>query len=363
MDDFPLAPGTGAGALAHRSLDAAPSAQDALFSLGGGSAFLLEQSGGFLCGSRGPGRLLARDGRARFHWMSRGQLFRWGAAAGEALDHVMAAFPPLEPTGPGFTGGALGLVSFEGNRPLQVENDLDLPEASFILLDRLLRVKDARAETLAYAAADDADEARVLAAEKAALLDESIGEAAAPPPALREPAGWTASLPEGAFRSALVHAREVVRQGEVEELRLSARFERPFRGDPRPLFERLPKGDARLFLRLPEATVLATLVEGAAAGFLSGRPEAAARELLAELEPVPRGYQGGELLLAGFDGSRQRFGVESSLQILGGRVLASTAVTVREDSDPVGAWEELRCKIEPWLRVVDAKKKEGPCGP
>jgi len=346
----PLPPvAAGFAALARRPLDFVPDSRAALCALGGGSAFLLETEDGFLCGSHGPGRFLSRDGRNRFHWMSRGQLFRWDEDAGAALDRVMEAFPPLEPTDPPFTGGAVGLTRFECGRSLQVEDDLGLPDASFILLDRLLRVYGASAETLAYGAAEGADEARALAEEKAELLAESLGEAAPPPPP-SEPADWIASLPEGAFRSAVVHAREEIREGHVERLGLNVRFERPFRGDARDLFERLPEGGPRLFLRLPEATVLATLGEDPIA---PGHPEAPARELLSELEPMPRGYQGGELKLAGFDGRLRSYGVEASLQILGGRVLASVAVDVDESSDPADKWEELRRKADPWLRAAD----------
>ncbi len=281
-DSFPQ-PADDHGALARVPLAEWLPPEDMLAALGGGSAFILESAGESrsfarwsLLGSHPVARFLSRGGTNRFHWISRGQSWTWDESPLDALRRAMAAFPPPVPLeGLPFTGGAVGVLSYELGRvllpvPPRARDDLDLPELSFYFFDRCLLFdrEEGLAWSLAYARGDSAKEAEAEAKIKAQLLAESV--AGAKPCDEHGPRSGEgilplqASLDADAYRRSVDRCLREIHEGEAYELCLTGRFETEYDGDPLALYRELRRNNPAPYagmLRYPEATLISSSPE------------------------------------------------------------------------------------------------------
>jgi para-aminobenzoate synthetase component I len=253
--------------------------------LGGDSAFLLDSAGevdGFtrwsLLGSHPVARFTSQGGRNYFHNMSHGQTWNWNEAPLPALRRAMASFPqPESVAGIPFSGGAVGLMSYELGRSLlpvtaQAHDDLGLPELSFFFFNRFLLFdrKRGMAWAVAYArAANETDarrEARLCASELAVAVSKHS-------PATREvtrvkssgkPLPLSTSLSADAYRRAVQRCIDDIHEGEAYELCLTGRYETEFEGDSFTLYRELRRQNPApyaAYLRFPEATLISSSPE------------------------------------------------------------------------------------------------------
>ncbi|HEX6852925.1 MAG TPA: anthranilate synthase component I family protein [Candidatus Polarisedimenticolaceae bacterium] len=93
-------------------------------------------------------------------------------------------------------------------------------------------------------------------------------------------------------------------------------------------------------------------------GSITGAPKLAAREALAELEPVPRGWYTGSLFWFADDGSTASSILIRSVVLERGVASIGAGGGVTADSDPRGEWEESNAKARAILRVFGRDPEE-----
>jgi para-aminobenzoate synthetase component 1 len=93
-------------------------------------------------------------------------------------------------------------------------------------------------------------------------------------------------------------------------------------------------------------------------GSIAGAPKLAAVQVLAELEPVPRGWYTGSLFWFADDGSTASSILIRSLVVRGGIATIGAGGGVTADSDPRAEWEEANAKARPILRVLGRDPEE-----
>jgi para-aminobenzoate synthetase component 1 len=165
---------------------------------------------------------------------------------------------------PGFTGGAVGWLSYELARelealPARARPDAAVPDVALGLYPFALAEELATGRRIVVGrgsrqqAESFRDELARLAARAAPL----------PPP---EPvaAALTSSFERAAYEAAVEAARELIRDGEIYQVNLSQRFELPYAGRPEPLqaalARRFPAPYGAL-LRLPGLAVISSSPE------------------------------------------------------------------------------------------------------
>jgi anthranilate synthase component 1 len=88
------------------------------------------------------------------------------------------------------------------------------------------------------------------------------------------------------------------------------------------------------------------------AGTLSGAPKIRAMEIIAELEPVPRGPYGGAVGYFGFDGNMDFCITIRTMQIRDGRLFIQAGAGIVADSDPEKEYRETLGKAEGMVQAV-----------
>jgi aminodeoxychorismate synthase component I len=177
---------------------------------------------------------------------------------------------------PAFVGGAVGWFGYEladrfETLRLRAEDDLALPDAALLLVDRLLAQDLATGELQAIGLGFGADAAAARAAaaraaEALAQASEAAGVRARP--AARAPSGADAApspgLDEPQHAKAVERIREEIAAGNVYQACLTHRLVRDFAGDALDLFLALRRRNPAPFaglLELPEATLVGSSPE------------------------------------------------------------------------------------------------------
>jgi anthranilate synthase component 1 len=199
--------------------------------------------------------------------------------------------------------------SFE-RLPESASDTLDLPEAIFLISDRLVIYDHARHCLLAVAHADPSDAGSVREAE--AALDEMVARLKRPLPTPRAPAGGAPELAEEEFASAFSRedfedavrkTKEYIAAGDIFQSVISRRIHRPTEAQPLDVYRALRRVNPSpymFYLELPDGLrligsspeVLVRLDRGVAEsrplagtrrrGETVGEDEALAKELLAD---------------------------------------------------------------------------------
>ncbi len=107
--------------------------------------------------------------------------------------------------------------------------------------------------------------------------------------------------------------------------------------------------DGRL---LPEASLVDLLQATFPGGSITGAPKLSAMRILAEIEPVRRGFYTGSLLWFGDDGSLDASILIRSIVVCAGRAWIGAGGGVVADSDPEREWQEANAKARPLTRVL-----------
>jgi para-aminobenzoate synthetase component 1 len=89
-------------------------------------------------------------------------------------------------------------------------------------------------------------------------------------------------------------------------------------------------------------------------GSITGAPKVRAMEIIAELEPAPRGPYCGSLLAIGFDGSLDSNILIRTFVVGGGRIVCNVGGGIVAQSDPEQEYEETLHKAEGMLRAAAA---------
>ncbi len=226
--------------------------------VGAGQGYLLESIEG---GEKwGRYSILGADPGAVLRFQDGQMTVRRGAAeevrpAPQPLD-ALAAF--VQEAGMGsapevarFTGGAVGFAGFDIVRTLETlppcrEPDVALPDAAFLLADRLV-IFDNLHHTLtivshvAPAPGRDSAEAWRLAQEGIAdvLARLSAPTPRSAPAAERDAPAFDTSTPEADYVAAVERAQEYIRAGDIVQTVLAQRLSAPFRGDPFDIYRAL----------------------------------------------------------------------------------------------------------------------------
>jgi anthranilate synthase component I len=175
---------------------------------------------------------------------------------GDVLDVLRANLPvygaPADPRLPRFTGGAVGTMGYDLVRsferlPDRAADTLGLPEASFLLCDRVVVFDHLRHRLLVivHASADESD--RDSRADAEAALDEMVARLGRPLPVTRLPAGgsqaapeeYASAFPREAFEAAVVRAKEHITRGDIFQVVISRRMNRRTSAQPFDIYRAL----------------------------------------------------------------------------------------------------------------------------
>ncbi|MBZ0267656.1 anthranilate synthase component I, partial [bacterium] len=167
------------------------------------------------------------------------------------LDQWLKKQRPLEIEGlPPFWGGAVGFLGYDAVRDLEhlpddTENDLDIPEAVFMLCDTVV-VFDNLSLTMKVissrpAGRDPGKTYDECTAEIDAVIERLQGPLpeTPPPPPRRAPRRFSSSFTKRAFEDAVGRAKEYIRSGDAVQVVLSQRFEKKLGCDPLDLYRAL----------------------------------------------------------------------------------------------------------------------------
>jgi len=198
----------------------------------------------------------------------------------DPLELLRALAPPL-PDGASalaapFVGGAVGYFGYElAGRfealGLRAEDDLRLPDATLLLVDRLLAHDHASGVTLALGLGfgDDLAAATANATQAARELARAsempLAQASTPRMQAARPLGSRAlALDQSAYAKAIERTREEIAAGNVYQACLTRRLERDFTGDAWALHLALRRRNPApfaCFFELPEATIVGSSPE------------------------------------------------------------------------------------------------------
>ena len=165
---------------------------------------------------------------------------------------------------PGFTGGAVGWLSYELAReleslPVRARPDAEVPDLALGLYPFALAEEVATGRRLVVGRGTR-PEAEAFRAVVAGLAARATPLAPLPPVG----AALRSSLPRGTYEAAVETARELIRDGEIYQVNLSQRFELPYAGRAEPLqaalARRFPAPYGAL-LRLPGLAVISSSPE------------------------------------------------------------------------------------------------------
>jgi para-aminobenzoate synthetase component 1 len=197
----------------------------------------------------------------------------------ELFRRLLPRSPRQAPPPVPFCGGAVAALGYELAAELDVHalharDDLGLPDAVLLLVDRVLAFDHRTGAVLAcgLGMADDAATARDRAECAVAGLEAAL--AAPPAPVARRAAECPARAPDphapgeafdaAAFTKGVDRVLEEIAAGNVYQACLTGRASRPFAGDPWRLYCRLQRSNPApfaCFLELPEAAVVSSSPE------------------------------------------------------------------------------------------------------
>ncbi len=205
----------------------------------------------------------------------------------EALRALLKEVQPVAVPGlPRFQGGAVGFLGYDmvghmERLPRVAKDDLDLPDAVFMLTETLLVFDNLRHRLLVIANAriDKRDPAALDAAYDRAALKigmtvAKLARPARPPAALPlAPAaplqalgedGFTSTMDEGAFTEAVKRAKEYIAAGDAYQIVLSRRLDTRLEADPFTVYRALRTINPSpylFFLRLGKTTIVGSSPE------------------------------------------------------------------------------------------------------
>jgi anthranilate synthase component I len=211
----------------------------------------------------------------------------------------MAAYQPVAVPGlPRFTGGAVGFLGYDAVRyferlPAAAEDDLNLPEAVFMLVDTLVAFDHARQRLLVVTNAK-LDGVDTLAAYRRATarLDEVVARLTAPIPELPEPPGngpepaeARSNFSQEQYEDIVRRAKSFIAAGDVFQVVPSQRLSRQTQAHPFAIYRslrRLNPSPYMVFVRFPGG------VAGPPLHIIAASPEMHIRldHGIAELRPI-----------------------------------------------------------------------------
>ncbi|MGH7856977.1 MAG: anthranilate synthase component I family protein, partial [Candidatus Binatia bacterium] len=173
-----------------------------------------------------------------------------------ALREWLRAYRPVPiPDLPRFAGGAVGYIGYDLVRdferlPVRARDDLGLPEAYFLLADRLLVFDNVRQKIrlVANAILGEGENPRIAYERAVAGLEEWLGRLRKPVPesvrmAGTPPAGpfpiVRSNMSQGDYEAIVARAKEYVRAGDVIQVVLAQRFETELRAKPFDIYRSL----------------------------------------------------------------------------------------------------------------------------
>ena len=230
--------------------------------------------------------LSAKDGRITLRRVGRTERLPDGDPL-EALRTLLKEVQPVVVPGlPRFQGGAVGFLGYDmvghmERLPRAARDDLDLPDAVFMLTDTLLVFDNLRHRLLVIANAqiEQRDPAALDAAyDRAALkigmtLAKLARPARPPAPLPLAPAaplqalgeeGFTSTMDEGAFTEAVHRAKEYIAAGDAYQIVLSRRLDTRLDSDPFTVYRALRTINPSpylFFLRLGKTTIVGSSPE------------------------------------------------------------------------------------------------------
>jgi anthranilate synthase component 1 len=219
----------------------------------------------------------------------------------EVLRELLSPFTPVPAPGlPPFQGGAVVFVGYDMIRHVErapdvAADDLRLPDAVFMLTDRLLvfdrhrhrlivianaRVDERDAASLdrAYDAASARIEALLASLRKPPRVPAALPIPALDPLAALGEDGFTSTLDESAYADAVRRAKEHISARDLSGIVVSRRLDTDLRADPFIVYRALRAIDPSpycFFLRLGKSSILGAAPEGLVR-FAGGRVEASA---------------------------------------------------------------------------------------
>ncbi len=172
---------------------------------------------------------------------------------------------------PPFAGGAVGFMGYECNRFFEPvtparDNDLDLPDFCFLVVDDAWVFDHAHDELVLVASGDDYAACRARLDSMQASLAGDPGEDAVTPPG-GGAVVWESNFTEAAYQAAVERILDYIRAGDTFQVNLSQRLAVPCRRDPLEVYRRLVHinpvhfsgfadfGDFRLISGSPERLV------------------------------------------------------------------------------------------------------------
>jgi anthranilate synthase component 1 len=200
---------------------------------------------------------------------------RWQSfdpAQGHVLDVLRANLPtyrgPLLEGLPRFTGGAIGYMGYDLVRnferlPNRPPDTLGLPDAAFLLCDRLVAYDHLRHRLVVIAHRRAADSERAARQEAEAAIDEIVARLSRPlpgqflaeaetPPA---PEDLNAAFGQAAYEEAVRRAKEYIMAGDIFQVVLSRRMRRRTHARPYDIYRALRRVNPSpymFYLELPD---------------------------------------------------------------------------------------------------------------
>lgn len=174
----------------------------------------------------------------------------------EAVKEILARYRPVETDGlPRFAGGAVGFVSYDmvryfENLPNNAKDDLDVPDAMFVVTDTLL-IFDNVSQTVkivsnAFVEDDDLDGLYARTIQKIVCLEEKLR--ADIPAAKRcvneegdggEPLRFDSNFEKTQFKEAVLKVKDYIQQGDAIQVVLAQRLKFAIKQDPFHIYRAL----------------------------------------------------------------------------------------------------------------------------
>ena len=352
--------------------------------------------------------LSAKDGRINVRRGGRTERLPDGDPL-EALRGLLRDFQPVAVPGlPRFQGGAVGYLAYDMVRhmerlPAAAHDDLELPDAVFMLSDTLLVFDNLRHRLLVMANAHigKRDAAALdTAYDRAALkigmtLAKLARPARAPAPLPLTPPGpllalgeegFTSTMDEDSFAYAVRRAKEYIAAGDAYQIVLARRLDCGLKADPKERAEHvmlvdLGRNDVgrvsrpgtvkveerEVIERYSHVMHMVSQVSGTLdpgldawdviaaafpAGTVSGAPKVRALEIIDELEPLSRGPYAGAAGYVGFDGDMDLAIVIRSVALSGTRLRFQAGAGIVHDSTPEAEYQETAHKLRAALVAI-----------
>ncbi len=199
---------------------------------------------------------------------------RDGRDALMVLREYMEPYTPVRtPDLPRFSGGAVGFLSYDAVRRLErlpeiAADDLNLPEAAFMLADTLVAFDHARQHLLVVANAHLTGDTSAAYRRATARIDEIVARLRAPIPQFSSPSAadlgvngqavdvvrLKSNFAQSEFESIVRQAKDYIAAGDIFQVVLSQRLSRPTRAHPFAIYRALRQlnpSPYMVFLRFP----------------------------------------------------------------------------------------------------------------